>query len=38
MTYDYRLRSAVAAIVATTSTFLFALATTTGNAVLVSFA
>ena len=35
MTYDYRLRSAVAAVFATASTFLFALTTITGQAGLV---
>ncbi len=35
MTYNYRLRSAVAAVFATASTFLFALTTITGQAGLV---
>lgn len=34
MTYDYRLRSAVAALFATASTFLVALTTITGQAGL----
>ena len=33
MTYDYRLRSAVAAVFATTSTLLFAIVATTGNSL-----
>jgi hypothetical protein len=33
MTYNYRLRSAVAAIFATGLTFLFAVVTTTGQAL-----
>lgn len=35
MTYDYRLRSAVAAMFATASTFLFALTSISGPAGLV---
>jgi hypothetical protein len=38
MTYDYRTRSAVAAVFATASTFLFALATITVPAGLVGIA
>jgi hypothetical protein len=33
MTYNYKMRSAVAAIFATTFTFLFAVITTTGGAL-----
>lgn len=35
MTYDYRLRSAVAAVFATASTFLFALTSITGQAGMI---
>jgi hypothetical protein len=34
MTYDYHLRSAVAAVFATTLTLLFAVMTTTGVAIV----
>jgi hypothetical protein len=34
MTYDYHLRSAVAAVFATTLTLLFAVITTTGAAIV----
>lgn len=33
MTHNYRLRSAVAAVFATATTFLFAVVTTTGHAL-----